>query len=127
VTVTIPEDFLSIPMDAVLIGQVLTNLLENAVIHARGMTVLELLVTLEDRRVRFTVRDNGCGIAPDRLEDLFTGYLGSSDRQGDAQRRNMGIGLSVCATIVKAHGGRITAKNRPTGGAEFTFTLDLEE
>ena len=127
VTVTIPEDFLSIPMDAVLIGQVLTNLLENAVIHARGMTVLELLVRQEGDRVRFTVRDNGCGIAPDRMEDLFTGYLGSSDRQGDAQRRNMGIGLSVCATIVKAHGGRITAKNRPTGGAEFTFTLDLEE
>ena len=127
VTVTIPEDFLSIPMDAVLIGQVLTNLLENAVIHASGMTLLELLVTLEDRHVRFTVRDDGCGIAPDRLEDLFTGYLGSSDRQGDALRRNMGIGLSVCATIVKAHGGRITAKNRPTGGAEFTFTLDLEE
>ena len=127
VTVTIPEDFLSIPMDAVLIGQVLTNLLENAVIHARGMTVLELLVRQEGDRVRFTVRDNGCGIAPDRLEDLFTGYLGSSDRQGDAQRRNMGIGLSVCATIVKAHGGRISAKNRPTGGAEFTFTLDLEE
>lgn len=127
VAVAIPEDFLSIPMDAVLIGQVLTNLLENAVIHASGMTLLELLVTLEDRHVRFTVRDDGCGIAPDRLEDLFTGYLGSSDRQGDAQRRNMGIGLSVCATIVKAHGGRITAKNRPTGGAEFTFTLDLEE
>ena len=127
VAVAIPEDFLSIPMDAVLIGQVLTNLLENAVIHASGMTLLELLVTLEDRHVRFTVRDDGCGIAPDRLEDLFTGYLGSSDRQGDALRRNMGIGLSVCATIVKAHGGRITAKNRPTGGAEFTFTLDLEE
>ena len=127
VAVTIPEDFLSIPMDAVLVGQVLTNLLENAVIHASGMTLLELLVTLEDRHVRFTVRDDGCGIAPDRLEDLFTGYLGSSDRQGDALRRNMGIGLSVCATIVKAHGGRITAKNRPTGGAEFTFTLDLEE
>ena len=127
VAVAIPEDFLSIPMDAVLIGQVLTNLLEIAVIHASGMTLLELLVTLEDRHVRFTVRDDGCGIAPDRLEDLFTGYLGSSDRQGDALRRNMGIGLSVCATIVKAHGGRITAKNRPTGGAEFTFTLDLEE
>ena len=127
VAVAIPEDFLSIPMDAVLIGQVLTNLLENAVIHASGMSLLELLVTLEDRHVRFTVRDDGCGIAPDRLEDLFTGYLGSSDRQGDALRRNMGIGLSVCATIVKAHGGRITAKNRPTGGAEFTFTLDLEE
>ena len=127
VTVTIPEDFVSIPMDAVLIGQVLTNLLENAVIHAAGMTVLELEVCLEAHHARFTVRDNGCGIAPDRLDDLFTGYLGSTDRQGDASRRNMGIGLSVCATIIKAHGGHITARNRPTGGAEFTFTLTTEE
>ena len=127
VTVTIPEDFVSIPMDAVLIGQVLTNLLENAVIHAAGMTVLELEVCLEAHHARFTVRDNGCGIAPDRLDDLFTGYLGSTDRQGDAARRNMGIGLSVCATIIKAHGGHITARNRPTGGAEFTFTLTTEE
>ena len=127
VQVLIPDDFLSIPMDAVLIGQVLTNLLENAVIHAAGMTVLELEVRLEAHHARFTVRDNGCGIAPDRLDDLFTGYLGSTDRQGDASRRNMGIGLSVCATIIKAHGGQITARNRPTGGAEFTFTLTTEE
>ena len=127
VQVTIPEDFVSIPMDAVLIGQVLTNLLENAVIHARGMTLLELEVRLEDSLARFTVRDNGCGISPDRMGDLFTGYLGSSDRQGDAARRNMGIGLSVCATIIKAHGGQISARNHPGGGAEFTFTLTMEE
>ena len=127
VQVLIPDDFLSIPMDAVLIGQVLTNLLENAVIHAIGMTRLELEVCLEEHHARFTVRDDGCGIAPDRLDDLFTGYLGSSDRQGDSARRNMGIGLSVCATIIKAHGGHITARNRPTGGAEFTFTLTTEE
>ena len=127
VQVTIPEDFVSIPMDAVLIGQVLTNLLENAVIHASGMTLLELEVRLEDSLARFTVRDNGCGISPDRLGDLFTGYLGSSDRQGDAARRNMGIGLSVCATIIKAHGGQISARNHPGGGAEFTFTLTMEE
>ena len=127
VSVFIPDDFVSIPMDAVLIEQVLTNLLENAVIHAHGMTALELEVRLESHAARFFVRDNGCGIREDRLEDLFTGYLGSSDRQGDSARRNMGIGLSVCATIIKAHGGRIQAFNRPGGGAEFTFTLTMEE
>ena len=127
VDVSIPEDFLSIPMDAVLIEQVLTNLLENAVIHARDMTRLELLVHPLDHQVRFIVRDNGCGIPEDRLPDLFTGYLGSTDRQGDAARRNMGIGLSVCSTIIKAHGGHIRARNLPTGGAEFTFTLNLED
>ena len=127
VSVTIPEDFVSIPMDGVLIGQVLANLLENAVIHAWGMTSLELEVRLEEHQARFAVRDDGCGIHPSRMDDLFTGYLGSSDRQGDAARRNMGIGLSVCATIIKAHGGQITAHNRPSGGAEFTFTLTMED
>ena len=127
VDVIIPEDFISIPMDAVLIEQVLTNLLENAVIHAAGMTRLELLVRIEGDRAIFTVLDDGCGIRADRLGDLFTGYLGSSDRQGDADRRNMGIGLSVCATIIKAHGGHIRAQNRDEGGAEFTFTLNMEE
>ena len=127
VDVSIPEDFLSIPMDAVLMEQVLTNLLENAVVHAHGMTRLELLVQTRDHKAHFTVRDNGCGIPEDRIPDLFTGYLGSTDRQGDAARRNMGIGLSVCSTIIKAHGGQITARNCPTGVAEFTFTLTREE
>ena len=127
VCVTIPDDFISIPMDAVLIEQVLTNLLENAVDHADGMTRLELEIRTEGSQVRFTVRDDGCGIRPDRMDDLFTGYLGSTVREGDSSRRNMGIGLSVCATIIKAHGGRIHARNRDTGGAEFTFTLDMEE
>ena len=127
VQVTIPDEFLSIPMDAVLIGQVLANLLENAVIHGTGMKNLELEVRIAGNVAHFTVRDDGCGIRPDRLNDLFTGYLGSTLRQGDSSRRNMGIGLSVCATIIKAHGGQITARNRPEGGAEFTFTLTLEE
>ena len=127
VDVTIPEEFLSIPMDAVLMEQVLTNLLENAVIHAEGMTRLELHVEANGSVIHFHVRDDGCGIRSDRLEDLFTGYLGSSARQGDSSRRNMGIGLSVCATIIKAHGGSISARNRAPRGAEFTFTLNLEE
>ena len=127
VEVTIPDEFVSIPMDAVLIEQVLTNLLENAVIHASGMTKLELIVEDTGSVIHFHVRDDGCGIRSDRLEDLFTGYLGSSARQGDSSRRNMGIGLSVCATIIKAHGGSISARNRTPRGAEFTFTLNLEE
>lgn len=126
VEVTIPEEFLSIPMDAVLIEQVLTNLLENAVIHAGNMTRLELCVAESGSQVSFIVRDNGRGIPQERMDDLFTGYLGSSSRQSDSARRNMGIGLSVCATIIKAHGGRIHARNLQPQGAEFTFTLQKE-
>ena len=126
VDVTIPEEFVSVPMDAVLIEQVLTNILENAVEHAIGMKKLELEAKLVPGGVEFIVRDDGCGIQRDRLEDIFTGYLGGSERRGDSRRRTMGIGLSVCASIIKAHGGRISANNRPTGGAEFRFFLNTE-
>ena len=127
VDVSIPDEFISIPMDAMLIQQVLMNLLENAVFHAHGMQNLWLTVKIQGTKAVFTISDDGCGIPPERLEDLFTGYLGSSARQGDSSRRNMGIGLSVCATIIKAQGGSISARNRAPRGAEFTFTLNLEE
>ena len=126
VDVTIPEEFISVPMDAVLIEQVLSNLLENAVEHARDMKRLELEVRTVPGGVEFAVRDDGCGIARERLENIFTGYLGGSEDRGDSKRRNMGIGLSVCATIIKAHGGRIHGENRRTGGAEFRFFLNTE-
>lgn len=127
VEVQIPEEFICIPMDAMLIEQVLINLLENAVHHAKGMTELKLSVYTEKQQVRFCVSDNGCGISPDKLENLFTGYLERENSLMDSSRSNMGIGLSVCATIVRAHGGEIYARNNPAGGASFCFTLKMED
>ena len=126
VQVEIPEEFVSIPMDPMLIEQVLMNLLENAVFHAHGMKNLWLRVTLQDNTAVFHVEDDGCGIAQERIEQLFTGLL-NSKAPADTGRSNMGIGLSVCSTIIKAHGGQIFAENRPAGGAAFSFTLKLEE
>lgn len=130
VDVNIPEEFVSIPMDALLIEQVLINLMENAVIHAKGMTTLELKVHLDDGYAVFEVIDNGCGISKDRLENLFTGYLGSMESPADGSRNNMGIGLSVCSAIIKAHGGELKAENRygnDGSGAVFSFKLEVEE
>ena len=126
VHVQIPDDFVSIPMDAMLTQQVLINLLENAVFHAKGMENLWLTVELRNDKVLFTVADDGCGIQPERIDRLFTGNQ-SPDTRADSARSNMGIGLSVCAAIVKAHGGEIWAENRESGGAAFCFTLELEE
>ncbi len=126
VQVQIPEEFVSIPMDAMLIQQVLMNLLENAVFHAKGMRELRLRVTTERGLAYFFVEDDGCGIPPDRLARLFEGFPDST-ASSDTGRGNMGIGLSVCRTIIKAHGGDITAKNRPQGGAAFRFWLEMEE
>ena len=127
VQVQIPEDFISIPMDAMLIEQVLLNLLENAVRHAQGMRNLWLRVTVQGAQACFTVQDDGCGIAPQRLADLFTGSRDPAREPADSSRSNMGIGLSVCAAIIRAHGGEIRAENAPGGGAVFRFSLQLED
>ena len=126
VQVTIPEEFVSIPMDPVLIEQVLMNLLENAVFHARGMRNLWLRVENRNRYAVFTVEDDGCGISEERMAHLFTGLL-DSEAPADSARSNMGIGLSVCRTIIKAHGSELKAINRPGGGAAFSFALEMEE
>ena len=120
----IPDEFVDIPMDSLLIEQVLLNLLENAVFHAKGMTELTLSVSLIGDKAVFEVADNGCGIPEDALQKIFTGSYEKSTVPVDGTRSNMGIGLSVCATIVKAHGSEITAGNRKDGGAVFRFALE---
>ena len=127
VTIEIPEDMVIIPMDAILMEQVLINILENAVQHATGMTELMLRVSTQGNRAVFEVADNGCGIDPKRLDSVFTGYYTTKNGVADSQKKNAGIGLTVCATIVKAHGGVITAENASTGGAVFRFALDTED
>ena len=125
VSIEMSEEFITAPMDAVLIQQVLLNLLENAARHAKGMTELKICVSTENNRVIFEVMDDGCGIPKEQLHHLFTGYL--TETRADSRKSNMGIGLSVCAAIVKAHGGSITAANRHGGGAIFRFDLAMEE
>ena len=127
VTLEIPEDVILIPMDAILIEQVLINLLENAVQHADGMTRLCLRVFMLGNQAIFEIEDNGCGMSPKRLDRLFSGYNVSDDVPADGRKKNAGIGLSVCSTIIKAHGGSIRAENRKTGGAVFRFALSTEE
>ena len=126
VSITIPEEFVSIPMDALLIEQVLINLLENAVNHAKGMTELCLSVYADDGSATFEVSDNGCGIPKDRMDHLFTGQYYTKDAPSDSNRRGMGIGLSVCSAIIRAHDGTIIGENKSGGGARFRFSLEME-
>lgn len=126
VQVDIPENFVSIPMDAMLIQQVLINLLENAVLHAASMKNLQLTVVCENHQAHFCVSDDGCGIPPEKMGTLFSGYFDRQKTLSDGNRNNMGIGLSVCAAIIKAHGSEICAKNLHPHGAAFSFSLDME-
>ena len=128
IRVSVPEDLLFVPMDAVLISQVLSNLLENAVVHGGGHTTeIRLSVRREGPEAVFAVEDNGDGIEQKVLPHLFDGTLAAA--AGDTEnggKRNMGLGLSVCQAIIHAHSGSIEAHNLMEG-AEFVFRLPLEQ
>ncbi len=127
VELQLPPELVMIPMDPMLIQQVLINILENAVQHATGLSRLELRVTVEHGDAVFEITDDGCGIPEARLPHLFSGGYVPEDRPADHAKGNAGIGLSVCATIIRAHGGTIRAENLSQGGARFLFTLKTED
>lgn len=127
VAIDIPDEMVIIPMDAILIQQVLINILENAVQHATGMMHLGLKVFLVADKAVFEVQDDGCGIPEEKLKSVFCGSTEAYEVSSDCKRSNAGIGLAVCATIIKAHGGKIKAENNKNGGALFRFYLDTEE
>ena len=127
VQLDVPSNLVLIPMDAILIEQVIINILENSVRHAGDFTRLFLKVFVIGGKAIFEISDDGCGIDKERLNNIFTGYYEKDEETADTQKRNAGIGLSVCATIIKAHGGTITAENGKDGGAIFRFDLATEE
>ena len=121
---TVPEEPLFVLMDAILVEQVLMNLLENAATHG-GSSHIRLSVERQPNAALFTVWDDGTGIVSELLPDIFSPAL-TSKIYGPDDRRHMGIGLSVCSSIVRAHGGDMSAQNADGGGAVFRFTLPME-
>ena len=123
IRVHLPDKLMMVPMDPLLMEQVLVNLMENAVIHGETHNIDVTLSSAGNCAV-FTVADDGRGIPLHLLPRLFDGSA-RSDRSSDG-KRSMGIGLSVCRTIVLAHGGVIRGDNRQEGGAVFTVTLPMK-
>lgn len=114
-----------VPMDGTLIEQVLINLLENAVKHSPDDSVIDVQVKKSGQNAVFEVIDNGEGISEEDFPYMFESYIPNGKRSSDSSR-GMGIGLSICMSIVKAHQGKMEAANRKTGGAVFRFELPLE-
>ena len=125
VSVEVPADLLMVPMDPILIEQVLANLMENAYLHGETTTQIRLSVRVDGDTAFFCVQDDGKGIPQEELPLLFTGISHRSGSHTVDGKRNMGLGLTVCKAIVRAHGGTITGRNLPQGGAEFAFRLPL--
>ena len=88
---------------------------------------MQLRVFTEGENAVFEILDNGCGIEKEKLDTIFTGYFEKKDMPVDNQKNSMGIGLSVCASIIKAHDGTISVENDKIGGCCFRFTLKMEE
>lgn len=129
IAVQIPDNLLLVPMDARLIDQVLVNLLDNARKHTPPENEISVTVR-EDKEtdgVIFSVKDGGMGIADTDLPNVFKMFYTTHGKDSDAQR-GVGLGLTICESIIKAHGGTIFARNRQDGpGAEFIFTLPMED
>lgn len=125
--ISVPDSMLFVPMDATLIEQVIFNLLENAVVHGKTATKISLSVKKHASDAVFTVSDNGVGIDKSILPYLFDGSFVPGKGNSSDAKRDMGIGLSVCKTIINAHGGTTRAANNKNGGAVFGFTLPLDE
>lgn len=120
----IPEEIPMVPMEAVLVQHVLVNLLENALRHAPGDSPIEIEASATTGLVTVEVRDRGPGIGTDDADHLFDRF----QRGTLANRRDggMGLGLTICREIVRAHGGRISIENREGGGAVVRFVLPLD-
>ena len=123
-TTSVPDAPLFVPMDPILIEQVLFNLIENSLLHGGHVTSIRIRVREQDNHAVFLVEDDGCGFS-EKLIASFNNqtYSCAVETTGD-KKRNLGIGLSVCQAIIRAHNGEIRLDNG-SPGASVCFSLPL--
>jgi len=123
VSLAIPDDPPLVWADEVLLGQVLSNLLENAARHTPAGTAIEISAQVSQGTLQVGVRDHGPGFAPGDEQRVFDKF-----HQGapESAQSGFGLGLAISKAIVDAHGGTISARNAPGGGAEISFTVPTQ-
>lgn len=128
VLVSVPDDLVMVNVDATLLVQALVNLLDNAIRHSPTGGEVRLRVEREDGQVAFSVEDRGEGLPEDAIPRIFDRFY-TVERTSSVRMRKKGIGLglTICKSIVDAHGGTIRARNNPGGGAAFSFLLPEEK
>jgi two-component system sensor histidine kinase KdpD len=124
VSVEVQDELPLVPMDFVLMVQVLVNLLDNAVKYSPSGSSVEVVARTAGAFLEIEVRDRGAGIPPADLQRVFDKFYRV---QQPAQVSGTGLGLSICKGIVEAHGGFIGAENRPGGGTIVTLGLPLSQ
>ena len=124
ILVDVPGNLPLIPMDFVLIVQVLSNLIDNSLKYSPPDTPIEIRAWQVDREIGIQVIDRGVGIPKDDLPRIFDKFYRVERPENIS---GTGLGLSISKGIIEAHQGRIWAENRPGGGTIVTFTLPQEE
>ncbi|MCF7914568.1 MAG: DUF4118 domain-containing protein [Spirochaetaceae bacterium] len=120
--VELPEDPLFVPADVGLVQQVLINLLDNALRYTpKGSTIFIQITQRQDKIIEFRVSDNGPGIPPKYREKVFDRFF--TLKSDEDQRRGLGLGLSICKSIIEIHQGTMELAQSSSGGAEFIFTF----
>ena len=119
-SINLSADLPLVPFDALLIEQVLMNLLDNAIKYTPKETPLELSAALRGDGLLVDLADRGPGIPNGEETRIFEKFV-----RGSKSRGGIGLGLTICETIITAHGGDIWAENRPGGGTVFRFTLPI--
>ncbi len=118
----IPPDVPLVPMDSVLMSQVVMNLLDNALKYSPAEGTIEVSAATRNGELEIAVADQGPGIPPEHLTQIFNKFFRLSRNE---ETSGTGLGLAICRGIVEAHGGRIWAENRPEGGSRVIFRLPL--
>jgi len=121
VRIDLPTDLPLVQMDALLLERVVINLLENSMKYTPPGTPLEISGFLQDQELLVAVADRGPGLPAGEEERIFEKFY----QVAPGSARGAGLGLTICRSIIEAHGGRIWAANCPEGGAVFTFTIPL--
>lgn len=121
----LPDSLSAVTCDPLRIGQVLSNLLTNAIKYTEDGGEIKLSVKDGEQFVTVHVDDNGIGISPDRLEAIFQPYTMVNTSPGSSKRDSFGLGLAIVRRIVEAHGGKIWSESIPGEGTRFSFTLPV--
>jgi two-component system sensor histidine kinase KdpD len=128
VNVHLPEELPPVELDYVQIGQVMTNLLENAVRYTPDGSPVDVSIEAQAEQVLVSIADRGPGISSSERERIFDKFYRVHREPAAAdQFRGSGLGLAVCRGLVEAHGGRIWVEAREGGGGVFRFTLPRRE
>lgn len=126
IEVSSDEEFILGKMDARLIVQVVINLVDNAVKYTPEGAQIRIHTGKKDGMVVVSVSDTGSGIPDEQKSKVFEMFYTGTNRAADG-RRSLGLGLGLCRSIIRAHGGEIWVSDNKPQGAVFTFTLPAEE